>query len=214
MDEEVSIINTNTRNEKIRNLFVKNKKKIIFIFLLIIFIPLSYYSYKIYSDNLRNKISDRYYKIIIDYQNGENSNIKRSLVEVINEKDTTYSPLALYFLIDNNLEENKEEINDLFDIIIDKTPLDFEIKNLVIYKKALFNADSFKENELLVVLNPIINSDSIWKSHALFLMAEYFYSKGEKQKAKDFFNQIVLLENTNKDILTETQKRLNRDLSE
>ena len=28
MDEEVSIINTNTRNEKIKNFFVNNKNKI------------------------------------------------------------------------------------------------------------------------------------------------------------------------------------------
>ena len=70
------------------------------------------------------------------------------------------------------------------------------------------------ENDLLQILNPIINSESIWKSHSLYLMAEYFYSKGQKQKAKEFFNQIVVLPNANYDIKIETQKRLNRDLSE
>jgi len=30
MDEELSIINANTRNEKIRNFFINNKNKIIF----------------------------------------------------------------------------------------------------------------------------------------------------------------------------------------
>jgi hypothetical protein len=45
-------------------------------------------------------------------------------------------------------------------------------------------------------------------------MAEYFYSKDQKQKSKEFFNQIVNLQNANTDIKTESQKRLNRDLSD
>ena len=82
------------------------------------------------------------------------------------------------------------------------------------YKKALFNADQAEESDLLNILNPIINSESVWKSHALYLMAEYFYSKDQKQKAKEFFNQIISSENSNSDIKLEAEKRLNRDLSE
>ena len=60
----------------------------------------------------------------------------------------------------------------------------------------------------------MINSESIWKSHALYLLAEYFYSKNEKEKSKEFFNQIIILENANQEIKIEAQKRLNRDLSD
>ena len=60
----------------------------------------------------------------------------------------------------------------------------------------------------------MINSQSVWKSHALYLMAEFFYSKDQKQKSKEFFNQIISLENANPDIMMQAQKRLNRDLSE
>tara|TARA_B100002051_G_scaffold220400_1_gene214144 strand:+ start:722 stop:1132 length:411 start_codon:yes stop_codon:yes gene_type:complete len=134
--------------------------------------------------------------------------------EVIEDKDSTYSPLALYYLIDNNLIDNKDEINNLFDILINKTSLETEIKNLIIYKKALYNADFSTESELLDILNSLINSESVWKSHALYLLAEYFYSKNEKQKSKEFFNQILSIENANQDIIKEAQKRLNRDLSE
>ena len=98
--------------------------------------------------------------------------------------------------------------------MIKDTSLNSEIKNLIIYKKALFNADNAEESELLNILNPLINSESVWKSHALYLMAEYFYTKSQKQKAKEFFNQIVNLENSNPDIRLQTEKRLNRDLSE
>ena len=45
-------------------------------------------------------------------------------------------------------------------------------------------------------------------------MAEFFYSNNEKKKAKEFFNQILILPNSNADIKLEAQKRLNRDLSE
>ena len=64
------------------------------------------------------------------------------------------------------------------------------------------------------MLSPIINSESIWKSHGLYLLAEYFYSKNEKQKAKEFFNQILILSDSNSDIKIESQKRINRDLGE
>ena len=111
------------------------------------------------------------------------------------------------------IKEN-EEINNLFDIVINKTSLDEEIKYLIIYKKALYNADNSNENELLEILKPLINSKSVWKSHGLYLMAEYFFTKNEKQKSKEFFNQILSLENANPDLVREAQKRLNRDISE
>ena len=122
--------------------------------------------------------------------------------------------MSLYFLIDNNLIDNQNEINALFDKLINETNLEEEIKNLIIYKKALINADLSTEKDLLQTLKPILNSESIWKSHSLYLIAEYFYSKNEKQKAKEFFNQVLLLPNANNDIKVESQKRLNRDLSE
>ena len=113
-----------------------------------------------------------------------------------------------------NLIENENEANQLFDFVINRTSLKPEIKNLIIYKKALYFADSISENELLNILKPIINSKSVWKSHGLYLMAEYFYSKEEKEKAKEFFNKILNIDNANQDIIKEAQKRLNRDLSE
>ena len=67
----------------------------------------------------------------------------------------------MYFLIDNDLIENQKEVNELFRILIDKTSLEKEIRNLIIYKKALYNADFINENELLDILKPVINSITI-----------------------------------------------------
>ena len=74
--------------------------------------------------------------------------------------------------------------------------------------------ESSPKHGRLNILNPLINSESVWKSHALYLMAEYFYSRDQKQKSKEFFNQIANLEDANSDIKLQAQKRLNRDLSE
>ena len=216
MDEDLSIINANTRNEKIKNFFVNNRSKIISgIIILIIFI-LGVFSYDKYLINKKKDISDSYNSIIIDYSKNSKDETANKLINIINKKDPTYSPLSLYFIIDNDLVSDKKVVFDLFQTIINDTSLDKEIKNLITYKKALFYAAEVDDNEngLLDILNPLINSESVWKSHALYLISEYFYAKDEKQKSKDFFNQLVNLENANQDLLIEARKRLNRDLSD
>ncbi|MDA7603917.1 hypothetical protein N8724_00805 [Candidatus Pelagibacter sp.] len=214
MDEDISIINSNTRNEKVRNFFNKNKIKIISILLSIVIVLIGAYSFDKYKTNQKIEISDKFNSITLTYSENTKDYTVKNLIEIINEKDPTYSPLSLYFIIDNKLISDQGELNSYFDILIEKTSLDEEMKNLVIYKKALFNADQADEGQLLSILNPLINSKSVWKSHALYLMAEYFYSKDQKQKSKEFFNQIVSLESSNSDIKRQAEKRLNRDLSE
>ena len=214
MDEDLSIINTNTRNEKIKNFFVNNKNKIISVIIILIIIIAGVFSYDKYLINEKKDISDSYNSIIIDYSEKTKEKTAGSLIEIINKKDPTYSPLSLYFIIDNNLVSDQSKINSLFDILIKDTSLDSEINNLIIYKKALYNADNAQESDLLNMLNPLINSKSVWKSHSLYLMAEYFYANNQKQKAKEFYNQIISLENSNPDLKLEAEKRLSRDLSE
>ena len=167
-----------------------------------------------YKTNQKNEISNQFNTTTLEYSENTKDNTVNSLLEIINKKDPTYSPLSLYFIIDNNLVSDQSKINSLFDILIKDTSLDSEIINLIIYKKALFNADNAQESDLLNMLNPLINSKSVWKSHSLYLMAEYFYANSQKQKAKEFFNQIIALENSNPDIRLQAEKRLNRDLSE
>ena len=214
MDEDISIINSNTRNEKIKNFFVENKKVLFSSILLIVILFISYFGFQEYKEKKRILISDQYNTAIIEYSSNSQENTKNSLVDLVLKKDPTYSPLSLYFIIDNKLISDHVRINELFDVIIKDTKLEKEIKNLVIYKKGLFNADKVGENELLDILKPVINSDSVWKAHSLYLVAEYFYAKDQKQKSKEFFNQIILLEKANEDLKLEAQKRLNRDLSE
>ena len=214
MEEDISIINSNTRNEKVRNFFINNKNKIISIIVVLIIGLVGAYSFDSYKTNKKKEISNKFNSTTLAHSENIKDLTVQKLVEIINEQDPTYSTLSLYFIIDNKLISNQSEINSYFDILIEKTSLDKEIKNLVIYKKALFNADQAQESELLDIVNPLINSVSVWKSHALYLMAEYFYSNDQKQKSKEFFNEIMILENPNANIKTQVQKRLNRDLSD
>jgi predicted negative regulator of RcsB-dependent stress response len=214
MDEEVTIIDSNTRNEKILNFFINNKKKLIVGFSIALVVIIGYLSMKAMKERDKIKLANHFNITTINFKTEDKQTTIDELTKLINENDATYSPLALYFLIDNNLIDNKNEINSLFDELINETKLNEEIKNLIIYKKALFNSGTSSENNLLQILNPIINSESIWKSHSLYLIAEYFYSKNQKQKAKEFFNQIVILPNSNSDIKLKSQKRLTRDFGE
>ena len=214
MDEDISAINTSTRNERIKNFFINNKKRIIILLSILILLIISYFAFDEIKKRNELKIANQYNNSKINFFSGKKSNVEKEMIEIVQAKDKTYSPLALYFLVDNKIVNSNEKINNLFDNVIDNKRLDKEIRNLIIYKKALYNADFETENKLLKILNPIINSDSIWKSHALYLLGEYFLSKNEKQKSKEFFEKILILENSNTEIKLKAQRRIQRDFNE
>ena len=214
MEEDITIIENRTKIEKINNYLKKNRKILIIVLLAITSIIFGYFILEEIKKKNKIKLSEKFNLVSVKFTIENKENSKATLLEIINAKDKTYSPLALFFLIDKNILKNKEELNPLFDLIINETKLDKEIKNLIIYKKALVNSEFESESNLIEMLSPIINSDSIWKSHALFLLAEYFFSKNEKQKSKQFFEQIISLQSSNEEIKLEAQKRIKRDFSE
>lgn len=214
MDEEISIISSNNRNEKIKKFFLENKNKLVSLILIIILCLSGFFGYEEFNKRQRISISNEFNSVIMNFSDKNKKITINKLENLVKKKDPTYSPLALYFIIDNKLIIDNEKINNLFDILIQETPLKKEIKNLIIYKKALLNAEQYDEGKMLSILNPVINSDSVWKSHALYLMAEFFYFKKDYQKSKEFLNQIINLEQSNVSIKQLAQKRLNRDLSE
>ena len=214
MEQDIEIINTNTRNEKIKNFFIKNKKILISIIIILILSLFSFLFYQEYKSGQKEKLANKYNLVLIKFKSNEKNNIIPQLKEIIKAKDKTYSPLAFYFLLDNNLINSRDEINSYFDIIINDVNLNKDIKELTIFKKGLYNSDFASENDLLNILNPVIKSESIWKSHALYLMAEFYFSKNKKQRSKEFFEQIIALENINSKIKLESQNRLSANFSE
>ncbi len=216
MDEEIQLISENTKKEKLKNFFLNNKKKIASA---IVGLLITVFAIFLYTDFDKRKSLERAYnfnQIIGKFINKEITpkETEQSLIKIIEQNDRTYSPLALNFIIDNEIILDRNRINKLYDIVLNNSKIEKEIKNLILYKKALFNSDYIDENNLINILNPIINSESIWSSHALYLLGEYFYSKNERQKSKEFFNKILNLESSNPSIKTKAQNKLNRYLSD
>jgi predicted negative regulator of RcsB-dependent stress response len=214
MDEDLAIIAKNTRKEKIKNFFIKHKKKIYF---LIGFILLSIFSVFFYLDIVKKQkaeIANKFIELSINYNLEEKAYYSKEFKEIINSHDPTFAPLALFFIIDNKILNLNEEINHLFDQILNNVNLEKEIKNLVIYKKALINADFQAENIMIDILKPVINSESFWKPHSLLLLGDYFLFKGEKQKAKDFYSQILTSQKTNENIFNQAQQRILKNYAE
>ena len=215
MEEEIQIINENTKKEKIKNFFIKNVKYFIFSISSLIILVLAYFVYIEIQSRNQIKLAEKYNNTVNNFQNLKNTEqTKKILVDIIEKKNSTYSPLALYFIIDNDLESKKNEINKYFDKVISISSLEKEIKNLNIYKKAVFNSDFVSEIELVELLRPITNSDSIWKSHSLLLLSEYFYFKKNYAESKKLLNEILSFEDSNPEIKLEAKKKLTRDFSE
>ena len=170
---------------------------------------LSYFGYQEYKKNAKLEIAETYNQITLKEITIQNSNDIEQLVKIIKEKDPIYSALSLYFIIENDLVNDQKEINNYFDLVI-KSQEEKEIKNLIIYKKAMYNADMISENELLDILNPILKSESVWKSHALLLMADYFENSNNLIKSKNFLEEIVNSELVNNEIKIEAERRLKR----
>ena len=214
MDEEIEIINTNTRVEKFKNFLISNRKQLITLLLIIVLLLISFFGYQEFNKRSKEKLANKFNQIVTNFENGKKQNINNNLIEVIRTKDKTYSPLAFFFLLDNDLISSNQEINSYFDFLLNEISLDKEIKNLTIYKKSLFNSDFVDENQLLDILNPVIKSESMWKPQAMYLMAEFYLAKNQKQKSKDFFEQVMIIENVGPKIKLEVQRRLRSEFGE
>ena len=213
MSEDIKIINQNTRIEKLKNFFSINLKKIIVVLIFILIFLFSYFGYQEYKKLKKKEIAKNYNQISLKEITSKNVDDIEKLIEIINKKDPVYSTLSLYFIIENNLVNDNKKINSFFDLVI-KSQNEKGIKNLIIYKKALYNAEIASENELLEILNPVLKSESVWKSHALLLMSDYFANKNNLIKSKDFLEEIVNSKTVNNDIKIEAERRLKRDFSE
>ncbi len=215
MEEEIQIINENTTKEKFKNFFVKNSKYLIFSISAIIILIFAYFVYEEINSRKQSKLAEEYNYIVNNFNNLQNSEQSTErLIRIIEKKNSTYSPLSLYFILDNELVTEKNQINKYFDMVIEIGSLEKEIKNLNIYKKAIYNSNFANEAELVEILRPVTNSDSIWKSHSLFLLAEFFYFKENKAESKKLLNEIINYENSNPEIKLEAQKKLTRDFNE
>jgi len=151
--------------EKIENFVQKNKNILLTIFTLIIFalIGISYFNY--YQKSKNEKVSEKFIQAGIYLSLNKQEESKKVYKEIITTKNKFYSLLALNSIIDNDLEQNNEEVLELFNIV-ENTKIKKEQKNLVKLKKALYLIKISKDSEGKKLLNEIISDNSIWKETA------------------------------------------------
>jgi len=151
--------------EKVENFVKKNKNIFLIILTLIIFIFIGFNYFNYYQNSKNEKISEKFVQAGIYLSLSKKEKSKKIYKEIISSKNKFYSLLALNSIIDNDLEQNSEEVLELFNIV-ENTKIEKEQKNLVKLKKALYLIKISKDNQGEKLLNEIISDNSIWKETA------------------------------------------------
>ena len=197
-----------TKKSKLKRFYESNKILIFSsIFVLVIFIG----SFNFYLTNKEKKkilLSENYVQAKIYLENGNKDKAISILKKVIFANDSTYSTLCFFLILNENLVTDYKELSILFDHLLDNNKFEKEVKNLLIYKKALFNSNFIRESELLEDIKPLINTETVWKPHALLLLGDYFVSKKEYLKAKEFYMQILSLKNLHEELYNQARSQL------
>ena len=197
-----------TKRSKIRKFYESNK---IFIFSSILIVIILFGSISLYLENKENKrilLSENYIQAKINLANGNRNEALNILKKVIFANDPTYSTLSFFLMLNQNLITDYKEISSLFDHLLENNKFEKELRNLLIYKKALFDANFIVESELLDTIKPLLNTDTLWKPHALLLLGDYFMSKGENIKAIEFYQQILSINNLHQDLYNQAKSQL------
>ena len=197
-----------TKKSKLRRFYESNK---ILIFSSIFVLAIILISFSVYFENKeKNKIllSENYVQAKIYLENGNKDEAISLLKKVIFANDPTYSTLSFFLILNQNLVTDHEELSTLFDHLLNNNKFEKEVINLLIYKKALFNSNFISESKLLSDIQPLLNTETLWKPHALLLMGDYFAAKKEYVKAKEFYTQMLLIDNLQKDFYDQVISRL------
>ena len=189
-----------TKKSKIRIFYESNKK---LIYLLIILLILFLGSFGYYVDSKKEKkilLSEDYIKAKVYLAKDKKGEALNILKKVVLSNDPAYSTLSFFLILNRNLINDHEEVLNLFDHLLTNNKFDKEIRHLLLYKKALYLSDYLNESELLEEVKPLLEENSLWKAHALILLGDYFVSKKENLKAKDFYTQVLSINNLEKDL--------------
>jgi hypothetical protein len=176
-------------SEKIKLIdLLKKNFKLLLSLLILLFVIISILLWLDHSNkSKREKISEDFIQAKILLENQQNIKAHNVLKNIIEKKDNIYSPLSLFLIIEKNLEADKATITNYFDKILDIGSIEKEDLNLLRLKKAIFISENSKEEDILELLNPIINSDSVWKIQSIKFLGDYYFSLKQFNKAKQYY---------------------------
>ncbi len=196
------------KKENFKDLIKKYSKIIYLIILIFVIFGISYTWFDSNNKNKKIKISENFIEGKVLLQNKKLSGAKEVFVGIINEKDNIYSPLSLFLIIDKNLEEDQNKIINYFDLVLSIKDIEEEDRNSIILKKAIFISENNQEEDILNLLNPIINSESVWKLQSAKFIGDYYFSKKQFKKAKEYYS-ILLNEEIETSEVNEIKRKIN-----
>ena len=199
-----------TKKTKIIRFYENNKILIYVLVFLLIFTIFGAIYYLENKESKRVSLSDDYMQAQIYINEGEKNKAKILLKKILYKNDPTYSSLSLFLLLNEDLVTDSNEINNFFDQLLKNNKFEKEIENLIIFKKLLTQFDNLQESELLNISKPIISSDSVWKPHVLLLFGDYFMSKGEYVKAKEFYAKVLDAKGVNQEFYDQAKQKLRK----
>ncbi len=197
-----------TKKSRLKRFYTENK---ITIFSTIIILLILTISFGIYSINKQKKdalLADNYIEAKIYLEAGEKEKATKILKNIVLANNGTYSALSLFLILNKNLIVNEEEILNLFNLLLKNNKFENEIKNLIIFKKAIFQSNYSNELELIETTKSLLNTDTIWKPHILLLLGDFFVSKNQNLKAKEFYTKVLSLKNLNKELYDQARSQL------
>ena len=197
-----------TKKSKLKKFYELNKILIFssILILIIVFVSFNFYLGK--KEKEKILLSENYIQAKIYLENGNKTEAVNILKNVIFANDPTYSTLCLFLILNENLITDYKELLALFDHLLANNKFEKEIENLLIYKKALLNSNFANESELLEGVKPLLNTETLWRPHALLLLGDYFVSKKEYLKAQQFYAQILSINNLQKDLYEQARLKL------
>jgi len=197
-----------TKKSRLLKFYESNK---IFLYSTILFLIILFFFIIFYLNNEEKKkisLSNQYIQAKIYLEKEDKDEALKVLKNVVLADDPTYSTLSFFLIVNQNLITDYNELTNLLDHLLKNNSYKNEIKDLLIYKKALLNLKLLDESQLLEITKPLINSDSIWKPHALLLLGDYFLSKKEYTKAQQFYSEILAISSLHKDLYDQANSQL------
>ena len=197
-----------TKKSKFRRLYDANKLLIFSTLFVLIITSISFSFYTVSREKKQILLADNYMVAIFYLQNNERDKGRKILKEIILANNRTYSTLSLFLILDEDLVDDQKEISNLFDHLLANNKFEQEVKNLIIFKKTLFLSNFANELEMVENAKQLINTNTLWKPHALLLLGDYFVSKKQYLKAKEFYVQILSLQNLNIELYEQARSQL------
>ena len=197
-----------TKKSKLKRFYEKNRISIFSIILIVTIIIVSLSFYSANKEKKKTFLAESYIEAKVLLETGEKNKAKDILKTIILSNNSTYSSLSLFLILNENLIVDQKELLNLYNHLLENNKFEQEVKNLIIFKKALFQTNFENESELLETAKPLLNSDTVWKPHILLLLGDYFVSKKQNLKAKEFYIKILSLKSLHKELYDQARSQL------